>query len=247
MIQRSKSLLAFSLLMAFSGITHAAEGNSINSKDVINLNQVDEVSKPCSLNGVKSKDKSGQGLICLGGSWIKDIPDDKKEEKKPKFVISKGTAYQQLSYDLRKEGYKLSWNLKSDAPVKPKQYKVWQEETLEIVSQLNTFFNTNDDDGSKIHALVCPQLKYVVITHEKSAGLVFDKDRRGCNLLSAAPEEDKVKNFYEQNKGQQQAVSYAPTQQQSQAQPLANSSYTPSNSQNQNSGSLVAQPDLDFK
>lgn len=241
---KTKSLLALSLIMAFSGMANAEEKSAVKDSGTITINNNAVLNTNCTPNGVESRDKSGKDLICMGGLWLKKLPDEKKEEKKPKFIMSKGTAYQQLSYDLRKEGYKLSWNLKSDAPVKPKEYKIWQEETLDIMSQLNTFFNTSDTDGSRIHALVCPQLKYVVVTQEKNAGMIFDKDRRGCNLLSAAPEEDKAKNFYEQN--QQQPVN---AQQQSQQQnvPLANQAYTPSNLQENNSGSLVAQPDLDFK
>lgn len=242
---KTKSLLALSLVMAFSGMANAEQKGDVKDSEITKINNTSVLNTPCSPNGVESRDKAGQNLICMGGLWLKKLPDEKKEEEKPKFIMSKGTAYQQLSYDLRKEGYKLSWKLKSDAPVKPKEYKVWQEETLDIMSQLNTFFNTSDTDGSRIHALVCPQLKYVVVTQEKNAGLVFDKDRRGCNLLSPAPEEDKTKNFYEQN--QQQAGNSQQRSQQQQTVPLANQSYTPSNLQDNSSGSLVAQPDLDFK
>lgn len=161
-----KSLLALSVSLAFSGVALA--------------NDVATPTQNTNVSPVVISEKA-------------PVDANKKEEKKPTFVISKGSAYQQLSYDLRKQGYRLQWQLRNDAPLKveSKKFDTWQDKTLDIVDQLNTTFFTGSDDGSIVKAFICPQLSYVVIAPERSAGMVVDKDGRGCNLLSKAPEDPK--------------------------------------------------------
>lgn len=161
-----QSLLALSVSFAFSGVALA--------------NDVTTPTQNTNVSPVVISEKA-------------PVETNKKEEKKPTFVISKGSAYQQLSYDLRKQGYRLQWQLRNDAPLKveSKKFDTWQDKTLDIVDQLNTTFFTGSDDGSIVKAFICPQLSYVVIAPERSAGMVVDKDGRGCNLLSKAPEDPK--------------------------------------------------------
>jgi len=163
-----QSLLALSVSLAFSGV--ALANDVATSTQNTNTN----------VSPVVISEKA-------------PVEENKKEEKKPTFVISKGSAYQQLSYDLRKQGYRLQWQLRNDAPLKveSKKFDTWQDKTLDIVDQLNATFFTGSDDGSIVKAFVCPQLSYVVIAPERSAGMVVDKDGRGCNLLSKAPEDPK--------------------------------------------------------
>lgn len=172
-----QSLLALSVTLAFSGSAFAATETITNTE----------------VNPVVISEK--QPTTDTKDSVQTDAPvkDTAKVEKKkqPTFVITKGSAYQQLSYDVRQHGYRLQWQLRNDAPlqIKSDKFTTWQDKTLDIVAQLNKFFVTGNDDGSMIKAFICPQFSYVVIAPERSAGMVVDKDGRGCNLLSKAPEE----------------------------------------------------------
>ena len=167
-----QSLLALSVSLAFSGVALANDVATSTQNTNTNVSPV---------------------VISEKAPVEENKKENKKEEKKPTFVISKGSAYQQLSYDLRKQGYRLQWQLRNDAPLKveSKKFDTWQDKTLDIVDQLNATFFTGSDDGSIVKAFVCPQLSYVVIAPERSAGMVVDKDGRGCNLLSKAPEDPK--------------------------------------------------------
>lgn len=120
--------------------------------------------------------------------------DTAKKENKPTFLISKGTSYQQLSYDLKKHGYKLVWGVRADPTFKVKKYDSYQEQILATVSRLNEVVGGNEDNGNLVQGLVCPKKKTVVITLSSYTNSVVDTDGHGCNLLSEPPKEES--NFY---------------------------------------------------
>lgn len=167
-IQIGLVALAISALMA-TGVANAADSNVEvkSSKDSVVV------------KGDEGKDKKAS-----------DIKPVKKEE--PKFVMTKGSVYQQLSYDLRKEGYRLSWNLSQDfpVPVTNKTYKTWQESLLAMLDSVNKQGLFSDDNGNTVKALVCPQSHYVVVTTLQNTSGVVDSDKKGCNLISKAPEKE---------------------------------------------------------
>lgn len=139
--------------------------------------------------------KSSKDSVVVKGDETKDtkksdVKPVKKEE--PKFVITKGSVYQQLSHDLRKEGYRLSWNLSQDfpVPVTNKTYKTWQESLLAMLDSVNKQGLFSDDNGNTVKAMVCPQSHYVVVTTLQNTGGVVDSDKKGCNLISKAPEKE---------------------------------------------------------
>lgn len=115
--------------------------------------------------------------------------DTKKSENKPTYLISKGTSYQQLSYDLKKKGYKLVWNVRSDPTFEVKKYKTYQDQILATVKRLNEVMAGSEENGNLVQGLVCPKNKTVVITLSGYTNGVVDKDGFGCNLISEPPKE----------------------------------------------------------
>ncbi len=116
--------------------------------------------------------------------------DTNKTEEKPAFLISKGTSYQQLSYDLKKHGYKLVWNVRIDPTFEVKKYKTYQEQILATVKRLNEVTAGNENNANLVQGLVCPKKKTVVITLSGYTNGVVDSDGYGCNLISEPPKEN---------------------------------------------------------
>lgn len=113
--------------------------------------------------------------------------DLNKKDKEPAFLVSKGTSYQQLSYDLKKHGYKLVWNVRIDPTFEVKKYKTYQEQILATVKTLNERVSGNENNANLVQGLICPKKKTVVITLSGYTNGVVDSDGYGCNLLSEPP------------------------------------------------------------
>jgi len=116
--------------------------------------------------------------------------DTTKNEEKPAFLMSKGTSYQQLSYDLKKHGYKLVWNVRIDPTFEVKKYKTYQEQILATVKRLNEVTAGNENNANLVQGLVCPKKKTVVITLSGYTNGVVDSDGYGCNLISEPPQQN---------------------------------------------------------
>lgn len=114
------------------------------------------------------------------------------KKEKPTFVITKATVYQQLSHDLKKEGYRLSWRINQDfpTPITTKTYKTWQDSLLAMLDTVNKEGLYNSQNGTTVEALICPEANYVVVTSQNNAAGVVDLDKHGCNLISKAPTSD---------------------------------------------------------
>lgn len=147
--------------------------------------------------------KSSQNNVIVQKQDINKTDTDIKKEKsevvkkeEPKFVITKASVYQQLSHDLRKEGYRLSWQISQDfpVPITTKTYKTWQESLLVMLDSVNKQGLFSDENGNTVKALVCPQLRYVVVTSLQNTSGVVDRDKRGCDLISKAPKKEDENN-----------------------------------------------------
>jgi len=118
--------------------------------------------------------------------------DANSKEKEPAFLVSKGTSYQQLSYDLKKHGYKLVWNVRIDPTFEVKTYKTYQEQILATVKRLNEVAAGNENNANLVQGLVCPKKKTVVITLSGYTNGVVDSDGYGCNLISEPPKKQSM-------------------------------------------------------
>lgn len=121
--------------------------------------------------------------------------DTNNKEKEPAFLVSKGTSYQQLSYDLKKHGYKLVWNVRIDPTFEVKTYKTYQEQILATVKRLNEVAAGNENNANLVQGLVCPKRKTVVITLSGYTNGVVDTDGYGCNLISEPPKKQSIANY----------------------------------------------------
>ena len=118
--------------------------------------------------------------------------DTSKKEKEPAFLMRKGTSYQQLSYDLKKHGYKLVWNVRIDPTFEIKKYNTYQEQILATVKRLNEVAAGNENNANLVQGLICPKKKTVVITLSGYTNGVVDSDGYGCNLVSEPPKKQSM-------------------------------------------------------
>lgn len=182
-IQKSAIALSVSLLALGYMSSAQAASEEVKKQDEVSASSTDKKSdvKP---------------VVKKEGSVEKANAENKKEkekekEKKPKFEMSKASAYQQLAFDLRKHGYRLSWDIKQDFPFTAEKFDTWQEETLAVVDTVNKARGLTEESNYFARALVCPKSSYVVITTNFSAYGVVDKDKRSCNLLRAVKDDEE--------------------------------------------------------
>jgi len=181
-IQKSAIALSVSLLALGYMSSAQAANEEVKKQDEVSVNSTDKK------NDIKP-------VVKKEGSVEKANAEKKKEkEKKPKFEMSKASAYQQLAFDLRKHGYRLSWDIKQDFPFTSEKFDTWQEETLAVVDTVNKARGITEESNYFARALVCPKSGYVVITTNFSAYGVVDKDKRSCNLLRAVKDEEEESN-----------------------------------------------------
>lgn len=108
----------------------------------------------------------------------------KKSVPQKKYIISKGTLYNQLAYDFHKKGYKTVWKLSFNPSFTYKEYNSVPEEVSDALVILNKSWGGSYEDGDQVLGFICPLKKEVQFVYSSNAMSVVDSNGVGCDMVT---------------------------------------------------------------